>query len=211
MSPNLHFVLACPADSQSPHSENRATGVAFTLNPLFHPGASGPTETRTVRGKRLVVLSAGSFGSPGILERSGIGAKGVLETVGVKQRVDLPGVGENYQGRVQDSYQRQCRFLILTCTDHNILFIPCFSSDEAQTFDAIFRNDEGAIEGVSPNRSTRTKLRSLLICSLATTAEFENTGKGLIPCGYADVFFFHLLSVDDHNVQDCRRGNQMAS
>jgi hypothetical protein len=33
--------------------------------------------------------------------------------------------------------------------DHNILFVPYFSADEAQTFDAIFRNDEGAIEGLS--------------------------------------------------------------
>ena len=45
-----------------------------------------------------MVLCAGSFGTPGILERSGIGGKTVLEGVGVKQRVDLPGVGENYQG-----------------------------------------------------------------------------------------------------------------
>jgi choline dehydrogenase-like flavoprotein len=71
-------------------------GVAFALNPIFHP--DGPTETRTVRGTKLVVLSAGSFGTPGILERSGIGARSVLEGAGVEQRVDLPGVGENYQG-----------------------------------------------------------------------------------------------------------------
>jgi alcohol oxidase len=77
-------------------SENRATGVAYALNPLFHP--DGPRDTRTVRGTKLVLVSAGAFGSPGILERSGIGAKDVLEPVGVKQRVDLPGVGENYQG-----------------------------------------------------------------------------------------------------------------
>jgi len=63
---------------------------------LFHP--NGPKETRTVRVTKLVVVSAGAFGSPGILERSGIGAKEVLERVGVKQRVDLPSVGENYQG-----------------------------------------------------------------------------------------------------------------
>ena len=49
-------------------------------------------------GTKLVLISAGPFGSPGILERSGIGAKDVLERVGVKQRADLPGVGENYQG-----------------------------------------------------------------------------------------------------------------
>ena len=88
--------LKVSVEFQCSHSDNRATGVAFALNPLFHP--DGPTETRTVRGTKLVVLSAGSFGSPGILERSGIGAKAVLERVGVEQRVDLPGVGENYQG-----------------------------------------------------------------------------------------------------------------
>ena len=104
MSLSLPFVLASPAVSQYCHSEDRATGVVFTYNPLFHPEDSGSTETRTVRATRLVVLSAGSFGSPGILERSGIGAKGILDSVGVKQRVDLPGVGENYQGRVPDWY-----------------------------------------------------------------------------------------------------------
>ena len=49
-------------------------------------------------GTKLVLVSAGAFGSPSILERSGIGSKDVLEQVGVKQRVNLPGVGENYQG-----------------------------------------------------------------------------------------------------------------
>ena len=78
------------------HSENRATGVAYSLNPLFHP--NGPRDTRTVLGTKLVLVTAGTFGSPGILERSGIGSKDVLERVGVKQRVDLPGVGKNYQG-----------------------------------------------------------------------------------------------------------------
>ena len=51
-----------------------------------------------MRAKKLILVSAGTFGSPGILERSGIGAKDVLERVGVKQQIDLPGVGENYQG-----------------------------------------------------------------------------------------------------------------
>ena len=56
-------------------SENRATGVIYTLNPLLHP--DGPRNTRTVRGTKLVIVSEGAFGSPGILERSGIGAKDV--------------------------------------------------------------------------------------------------------------------------------------
>ena len=77
-------------------SENRATGVAYAYNPIFHLDRS--RDTHIVRGTKLVLVSAGAFGSPGILERSGIGAKDVLERVGVKQRVELPGVGNNYQG-----------------------------------------------------------------------------------------------------------------
>src|SRR5712691_5274635 len=81
-------------------SQNRATGVAYMPNPLSHP--DGPTEMRTVRGTKLVVISAGALGTPGILERSGIGGKEVLEGVGVKQQVDLPGVGGNYCGPLSD-------------------------------------------------------------------------------------------------------------
>ncbi|KAI0265987.1 alcohol oxidase-like protein [Gloeopeniophorella convolvens] len=126
--PNLHFVTGVHVKHITFDDDNRATGVAFTLNPLFHP--DGPTETRTVRASKLVVVSAGSFGSPGILERSGIGAASVLGRVGVKQRVDLPGVGENYQ-------------------DHGIVLTPYFAADEAETLDHILRNDEGAIEAAT--------------------------------------------------------------
>ena len=94
------FSICAEARSNLGTSENRATGVAFAPNPLFHPDA--PTETRTVRGTKLVIVSAGSLGTPGILERSGIGGKQVLEGVGVKQLVDLPGVGENYRGALSD-------------------------------------------------------------------------------------------------------------
>jgi len=103
--PNLHIFTGIHVKHVTFDDDNRATGVAYTFNPQFHP--DGPTETRTVRGTKLVVLSAGSFGTPGILERSGIGAKAILEGVGVKQRVELPSIGENYQ-------------------DHNLLFIPFF-------------------------------------------------------------------------------------
>jgi hypothetical protein len=71
-----------------------------------------------------------------------------------------------------------------TRADHNILFVPCFSADEAQTFDAFFRNEEGAIEGV-PSSMTRKKLTSLPIYIIAATAEFAETKKGLIASGCA--------------------------
>ena len=56
------------------------------------------TETLVARASRLVVLSAGAFGSPSVLERSGIGSKDVLTRNNVQQLVDLPGVGEHYMG-----------------------------------------------------------------------------------------------------------------
>ena len=129
-------------------SKNRASGVAYTLNPLLHP--DGPMDTRTVRATKLVLVSAGAFGSPGILERSGIGAKDVLERVGVKQHIDLPGVGENYQGFPCIFHHR--RFVLMVgCpyADHNGLTFKYFAADEAQSIDAILRNEEGAIDGGS--------------------------------------------------------------
>jgi alcohol oxidase len=51
-----------------------------------------------VRARKLVVISAGPFSTPLILERSGIGSKSYLESIGVKQVIsDLPGVGTNLQ------------------------------------------------------------------------------------------------------------------
>lgn len=39
--------------------------------------------------------------------------------------------------------------------DHNILFIPYFAADEAQTLDAVLRNDQSTIEGMSDTLSER--------------------------------------------------------
>ena len=60
--------------------------------------AKGTVEPVVALASRLVVLSAGAFGSPAILERSGIGSKDVLTRNNIEQLVDLPGVGEHYMG-----------------------------------------------------------------------------------------------------------------
>jgi choline dehydrogenase len=46
-------------------------------------------------GASRVVLSAGTYGSPAILLRSGIGPASELTAIGVKPVLDLPGVGRN--------------------------------------------------------------------------------------------------------------------
>lgn len=64
-----------------------ATGVRFSINGTNH----------AVSAKREVILSAGSFGSPQILELSGIGSEKVLSAAGVEPVVCNENVGENLQ------------------------------------------------------------------------------------------------------------------
>ena len=74
----------------------RAVGIEYVDDTIGR--AKGTTEPFVARASRLVVLSAGAFGSPAILERSGIGSKDVLSKNNIQQLVDLPGVGEHYMG-----------------------------------------------------------------------------------------------------------------
>lgn len=57
----------------------------------------------------MVVVAGGAFGSPAILERSGIGSAGVLTRAGVTQVVDLTGVGEAYQGMLPCWFNSEVR------------------------------------------------------------------------------------------------------
>jgi alcohol oxidase len=84
------------SDNMLISSGNKAIGVEYISS--SDRDLTGP-KTQAYASK-LVVLSAGAFGSPAILERSGIGSKDILGKVGVQESVvDLPGVGENYQGK----------------------------------------------------------------------------------------------------------------
>ena len=56
-----------------------------------------------VKARKEVILSAGSIGSPNLLELSGVGQAEVLEAAGIEQVFDLPGVGENYQDHIRTS------------------------------------------------------------------------------------------------------------
>ena len=79
-------------------SGKRAIGIEYTVD-----GVGGPVTT--AKATKLVVISAGAFGSPSILERSGIGSSSILKKYGIPVIVDLPGVGENYQGMSIESRQ----------------------------------------------------------------------------------------------------------
>ena len=77
---------------------SRAVGVRYR--------AAG--RTLSVRARREVILSAGSIGSPALLQRSGIGPAAVLEAADVPVRIDAPGVGENLQDHLEVYFQYRC-------------------------------------------------------------------------------------------------------
>src|SRR3984885_8899490 len=54
-----------------------------------------------VRARREVILSAGTIGSPHLMQASGLGPAGLLAQHQVPVAVDLPGVGENLQDHLQ--------------------------------------------------------------------------------------------------------------
>ena len=58
--------------------------------------------------RREVILSAGSVGSPQLLQLSGVGPREVLESAGVPVVHDLPGVGENLQDHLEVYFQFEC-------------------------------------------------------------------------------------------------------
>lgn len=82
--PNLTVVTDALVDHVSLDGK-RASGIVFSLAGERHEARAG----------REVILAAGAYGSPAILERSGIGAADVLASVGVETLHELPGVGEN--------------------------------------------------------------------------------------------------------------------
>ncbi|KAK1753268.1 GMC oxidoreductase [Echria macrotheca] len=94
---NLHVLVENQVVRVLFDDDTRASGVEFMPNPAhqLQPFSSSPK--RTVRARKMVVVSAGAMGSPQILEMSGIGNPVILERAGVKTVVNLPGVGENYQ------------------------------------------------------------------------------------------------------------------
>lgn len=63
----------------------RASGIIFSIDGQSQEAKVG----------REVILSAGAYGSPAILERSGVGAPDVLSDAGIEVLHGLPGVGEN--------------------------------------------------------------------------------------------------------------------
>ncbi|TFY61040.1 hypothetical protein EVG20_g7208 [Dentipellis fragilis] len=102
--PNIHkpnFVVVTGAHvtrvllQSGEDGEVVATGIEFVRG----------GETVTAQASLEVILSAGSFQTPQLLELSGIGGRDVLEKHGIKQVVDLPSAGENLLDEDVETYE----------------------------------------------------------------------------------------------------------
>jgi len=132
-------------------SENRATGVAYMPNPLFHP--DGPTETHTVCRTRLIVISARALGTPSILERAQESEE--RRSWKVLGRSSVP----TYLELARTTKVRRAIFtsdestLVITLAMHRsyqfVSFVLC--PDDAETLDVIYSGDADAIAGVVPS------------------------------------------------------------
>ena len=94
--PNLK-VITHAVSAKIELQNRRATGVQFY----------NANQLQTVRARREVVVSAGAFGSPQLLQLSGIGAAAELAAHGIEARHNLPGVGKNLQDHI-DYVQSWC-------------------------------------------------------------------------------------------------------
>ncbi len=77
----------------------KATGIEYEKN----------GQITQVDATKEVILSAGSIGSPQLLQLSGIGPAKVLKEAGVRLVHDLPGVGENLQDHLEVYFQFHCK------------------------------------------------------------------------------------------------------
>jgi choline dehydrogenase len=87
---NLELRSHCHVDKIL-FDDKRAIGVEY------RNGKKG----RTVHARKQLILSAGAFNSPTLLQYSGIGDAAHLRSVGIEPRHHLPGVGKNLQDHLE--------------------------------------------------------------------------------------------------------------
>jgi len=85
----------------------RAVGVEYIDRAHIYEADPQALNTRDslprqqIRATREVILAAGAFNSPQLLQLSGIGPRADLQRLGIPVVLDLPGVGQNLQDRYE--------------------------------------------------------------------------------------------------------------
>lgn len=88
---NYHLIVLHKVLNITFSDDLRATGVTFVSR-----NTTNSTGIHVIARKE-VILAAGAVHSPQILQRSGIGPKWLLDEAKIETRLDLAGVGQNFQ------------------------------------------------------------------------------------------------------------------
>ncbi|KAK4506586.1 hypothetical protein PRZ48_000318 [Zasmidium cellare] len=113
----------------------------------------------TITARKEIILSAGAYRSPGILEFSGVGNAALLKNYSIDSVIDLPGVGENLQDQMQGSIEYQ------KSNESNITF-PTKVGDEITTNYIMHLTYEDVFGDDAPNVQERAN---------ASLAEYAST------------------------------------
>ena len=132
---NLHVLVEAQVDKVL-FNGKKAVGVAYRANPRFQSATdNSDSPIKTVKARKMVILSCGALGTPQVLERSGVGESGVLEKAGVPLVADVPGVGHYYE-------------------DHQMMGYPYHSSLEPEeTLDSVNSGHQDPTELIQNNDS----------------------------------------------------------
>lgn len=114
---NLVLLTSAVAEKISFAGSAEATGVQYQHE----------SQTKTATARKEVILAAGAYQSPKLLELSGIGDRAILERYGIPVVIDLPHVGENLQ-------------------DHLVCEMGFEALNTTQTKDGIIRQEPEALQ-----------------------------------------------------------------
>ncbi|KAJ7124169.1 alcohol oxidase [Mycena epipterygia] len=109
-----------------------ASGVEYLVN----------NQTQMINVSKEVILSAGTVGSPKVLELSGVGNSTILKAAGVTPVLNLPTVGENFADHV---HSRANAFTNITLTKDALLLNPAFAAEQEALW---FKNRTGLFSAV---------------------------------------------------------------
>ncbi|RYP89172.1 hypothetical protein DL770_004544 [Monosporascus sp. CRB-9-2] len=157
--PNLHVIVESQV-SRILFDQKRAVGVEYRPNPAYQATVNLSQQSlRSVRARKLVVVSCGACGTPSVLERSGLGDPLVLERAGVPVIEPLPGVGHDYQ-------------------DHHLMLYPYRTNlKPEETLDEIFGGRVDAA-GLTESNDRRLGWNSLDVTGKIRPTESEVSALG---------------------------------